>query len=71
MTFTIIINDDRGEYSVYEIVDESRASDAIEKQKNGRKITFKTCDVTDIDAATREAERIKPNYHDVNDALAE
>ena len=72
MKFMLIFNHDRGEKSVHRIENESTAQDAIAaEQKKGRKITGLTYDAADKVAATKEAEKIEPNYHHVENALAE
>lgn len=70
MKFCIVVNNDKGEYSVYPIENESRARDVIaSEQQKGRKITYSIVDATDMDAATREAETLNENYHNVENAL--
>ncbi len=70
MKFWIVVNHDRGEYSVYPVENESTARNAIaSEQQEGRNITFSICDATDRDAATREAETFNENYHNVENTL--
>jgi hypothetical protein len=59
MKFVIVIDDDWDEYTVYDRINsESRALDAIEKEKKkGRHIFDVIYDATDKDAAEREAAR--------------
>jgi hypothetical protein len=68
LKFMLIFNHDRGEKSVHRIENESTAQDSIAAEhKKGRKIIGLTYKV----AATQEAEKIEPNYHHVENALAE
>jgi hypothetical protein len=70
MKFWIVVNHDRGEYSVCPVEIESTARNAItSEQENGRKITYSISAATDRDAATREAETLHENYHNVENAL--
>jgi hypothetical protein len=71
MKLWIVVNHDRREYTVYPIDNESIARDKIaSEQQKGRNITYSVSDSTDIDVATREAERLHENYHNVKRALA-
>jgi hypothetical protein len=70
MKWWIVVNHDKGEYSLYPIENESTALNAItSEQKKGRNITYSISDASDRDAATQEAETLNENYHNVANTL--
>jgi hypothetical protein len=70
--FFILINHDRGEYSVVEVQNTISALDAIAVQKQkGRHIEYIEIEAVNMEAAKRISERQNENYHCVDDCLTE
>jgi hypothetical protein len=70
MKFWIVANHDRGEYSLCPVGNEISARNVIaSEQQKGRNVSYSISDATDRDAATREAETLYENYHNVENAL--
>jgi hypothetical protein len=67
--FIVVVNNDRGEYSVDVCRDEQRAIDAIEQSRMGRNITHFTYDTVDLNAVVQYAENRYPTSHYVKNAL--
>jgi hypothetical protein len=68
--FMVVVNHNRGEYSIHEIPNEESARSAVEVEKGkGRNITFSVFDSVDMNAARQRAESENENYHHVLNPL--
>lgn len=70
--FMIVVNEDRGEYSIHDIHNENNAKSAIsEQRRRGRNITYEFCNAIDQNAAALCAGKGHPTHHHIANALAE